>query len=89
VDERGGKIEPALHPARVALDAAVGGVLELDQREQVPGACRRLRRRQAEQPRLQHEQLPPGLARVEPGLLQRDADRGPRCAVFSKPAGLP
>ena len=28
----------------------------------------------AEQPRLQDEQLAPGLARVEPGLLQRDAD---------------
>ena len=28
---------------------------------------------QPEQPRLQHEQLAPGLPRVEPRLLQRDA----------------
>ena len=35
VDERRGEVEPPLHPARVALDAAVGRVLELDEREQL------------------------------------------------------
>ena len=66
-------------PPRVALDAAVGGVLELDEREQLVGARRRPSARgHAEQPRLQDEQLAPGLARVEPGLLQRDADLAAR-----------
>ena len=31
VDERGGEVEPPLHPARVALDATVGGFLQLHQ----------------------------------------------------------
>jgi hypothetical protein len=77
VHERGGEIEPALHPARVALDAAVGRLLELDEREQILGARRRGTRGEAEQPSLQDEQLAPGLARVEPGLLQRHADAPP------------
>ena len=57
---------------------AVGGVVELDQLEQLLGPRRRLRRGHAEQPRLQDEQLAAGLARVEPGLLQRDADPAAR-----------
>ena len=46
VHERGGEVQPALHAARVALDAAVGRVLELDQREQLVARARRPRRRQ-------------------------------------------
>jgi hypothetical protein len=73
VHERGGEIEPALHPAGVALHAAVGGVDELDQLDQLDGAGGRVAARQAEQLSLQDERLAPGLARVEPRLLQRDA----------------
>ena len=48
--------------------------VELDELEQLVGARRRLARREVEQPPLEDEQLAPGLPRVEPGLLQRDAD---------------
>jgi hypothetical protein len=74
VHERRCEVEAALHPARVALDAAVGRVLELDQREQLAGALGRLARGEPEQPRLQIQQLAAGLARVEPRFLQRHAD---------------
>ena len=75
VDERRGEVEPALHAAGVALDHPVGGVLELDQLQQLararsaaPSAL------EPEQPPVQDQQLAAGLARVEAGLLQRDAD---------------
>ena len=75
VHERGGEVEPALHAARVALDAAVGGVLELDELEQLARRARPPRRASSPNSRrLQDQQLAAGLARVEPGLLQRDAD---------------
>ena len=75
MDERRGEVEPALHAAGVALDDAVGGVLELDQLEQLARrAAPRPRRLEPEQPPVQDEQLAPGLPRVEAGLLQRDAD---------------
>ena len=75
VHERGGEVEPALHAARVALDAAVGGVLELDEREQLLGARRRPRAADSPNSRAcRTSSSRPGLARVEPGLLQRDAD---------------
>ena len=38
VHQRRGEVEPPLHAAGVALDHAVGGVLELDQLEQLLGA---------------------------------------------------
>ena len=59
-------------------------VLELDQREQLLGARRCLLRRHAEHPRLQDQQLAPGLARVEPGLLQRHADPAPRLVGIAR-----
>ena len=37
VDEREREVEPALHPARVALDLAVCRFLEADPREQLVG----------------------------------------------------
>ena len=45
VHERGREVEPPLHAAAVALDAPVGGVVELDQLEQLLRARRRLARR--------------------------------------------
>ena len=74
VHERGREVQPALHAARVGLDAAVRRVLELDEREQLARALGRLGGREPEQAGLQDQQLAPVLARVEPGLLQRDAD---------------
>ena len=44
VDEGRGEVEAALHPARVAADAAVGGVGEADPLEQGVGALAGLRR---------------------------------------------
>ena len=73
--ERRREVEPALHAARVALDHPVRGVLELDQRQQLLApapsapACA-----EPEQPPVQDQQLAAGLARVEAGLLERDAD---------------
>ena len=43
VDERRRQVEPALHAARVALDAPVGGVDEVDQLEQLLRPARRPR----------------------------------------------
>ena len=74
VHERRREVEPALHAAGVALDHPVGGVLELDQLEQLAAAALGRRAVEAEQPPVQDEQLAAGLARVEAGLLQRDAD---------------
>ena len=45
VHERRREVEPALHAAGVALDHAVGGVLELDEREQLLRALARPRTR--------------------------------------------
>ena len=72
--ERGREVEPALHAAGVALDHPVRRVLELDQRQQLPRALLGLGRAEAEQAPVQDEQLAAGLARVEAGLLERDAD---------------
>ena len=47
VDERRREVQAALHPAGVALDAAVGGVLELDEREQLLARARRACARRA------------------------------------------
>ena len=74
VHERRRQIEPALHPAGVALDQPVGRVLELHQLEQLLRALEAPRAGEAEQPPLQNEQLAPALARIEPGLLERDPD---------------
>ena len=43
VDERGREVEAALHAAGVGLHAAVGGVLEVDDAQQVVDARRRSR----------------------------------------------
>ena len=77
VHERRREVQAALHPARVAVDPPVGRVLELDEREQLAGPRGRVTGREAEEPSLQDEKLAARLARVEPGLLQRDADPAP------------
>ncbi len=60
VDQRRGEVEPALHPARVAADAAVGGRGEVDPLEQVVGAPLAFSAGQALQRRLQPNQLAAG-----------------------------
>ena len=77
VDERRGEVEPALHAARVAADAAVGGGGEVDPFEQVVGAPPALGGGDALQRRLQADQLAAGHQRVERRFLQGDADRAP------------
>ena len=91
VHEREREVEPPAHAARVAADAAVGGLGEADALEQLRGA-RRARRAaaQAVQRALHAQQLAAGHQRVDRRLLQRDADRAPdrvgRRATTSWPA---
>ena len=76
VDEREREVEPALHAARVAADAAVGGLGQPDALEQLARA--RLARSalgEALQRRLEQQVLATGEDRVERGLLERRADR--------------
>ena len=75
VDQRGGEVEAALHPARVGAYAAVGGVGEVDPLQQVVGAPASLVGRDALERRLQADQLAAGHQRVERRFLQGDADR--------------
>ena len=75
VHERRREVEPALHAAGVALDHAVGGVLELDQLEQLLRPARVASAASSPNSRpCRTSSSRPGLARVEAGLLQRDAD---------------
>ncbi len=64
-------------PPGVPLDASVGILDEVDELEQFPCSVGGLGPRHAEQPGLQDHQLAAGLADVEPGLLQGDADLPP------------
>jgi hypothetical protein len=77
VHERRREIEAALHAAGVALDHPVRGVLELDQREQLPRARRGLRRAEPEQPAVQDQELAARLARIQSRLLKCHADPPP------------
>ena len=76
MDERQREVEPALHPARVAADVAVGRFGQADPLEQlVARAASRSALREALQRRLQPQVLAAGEERVERRLLQRGADR--------------
>ena len=75
VDQRRGKVEAPLHPARVGADPAVGGGGEVDPLQQVIGAPAALRGGDALQRRLQADQLAAGHQRVERRFLEGDADR--------------
>ena len=77
MDERRGEVEPPLHPARVRPDAPVGGVLQVDDGEQLGHAVGGLASRHALEAALQREQFAAGLEVVESGLLERDADAPP------------
>ena len=74
--ERRGQVEAALHAAGIALGHPVGGVLELDERQQLLRALLGLGRVEPEQTPVHDEQLAPRLAGVEACLLQRDPDPG-------------
>ena len=74
VDQRKGKVEPSLHPARVALHLAVGGLGQPDALQQLVGARAAARARQRLERGLQPQVLAAGQQRVERGLLQRGAD---------------
>ena len=82
VHEREREVEPPAHAARVAADAAVGGLGEADALEQLHGAGARLGGAQPVQRALHAQQLAAGHQRVDRRLLQRYADRAPhRVAV--------
>ena len=76
MDQREREVEPALHPARVAAHAAVGGVGQADPLEQLVSPPRALGAWQALKRRLKAHVLATGEVWVERGLLERGADRG-------------
>ncbi len=75
VDQRTRQVQPALHPARVALHRPVGVFAQGHDFEQVvrPTVCVCVRN--SKQPGLQHELFPPRLKVIEADLLECDANR--------------
>jgi hypothetical protein len=73
VHQRRREVEAALHPTGVALEDAVGRVLQVDELEERLGARARGLLVHAEEAAVEDEQLASRLARVEAGLLERDA----------------
>jgi hypothetical protein len=71
---------PVVGCAGVALDLLVGGVLELDEGQQVLGPRRVVGRAEPEQAPMEDQQLATRLAGIEARLLQRDSDPVP-CGV--------
>ena len=83
VREREREVEPALHPARVAADLAVGCERQPDPLEQLLRADAALGAGDPVQRALEPEVLAAGEQVVERGLLQRGADR--RSAPWGPP----
>jgi hypothetical protein len=75
VDEREREVEPALHPARVAADLAVGRLGEPDAGDQAVAAALALVAGQPVHPGLEAHVLARRQERVERRLLEGDADR--------------
>ena len=75
MDQRGCKVEPTAHPARVRADAAVRRVVDVNPVEQRVSALLALGPRKSVQSRLKPNELATGHQRVEGRLLERDADR--------------
>jgi hypothetical protein len=75
VQQRQGEVQPALHPAGVAADLAVGGVREPDALDQLVAALRPVGPGHAVQGTLEAHVLPGGQVRVQGRLLERGADR--------------
>ena len=73
--ERERKVEPALHPAGVAADLAIGRFGQSDALEELLRARLALEARYPLQRRLQAEMVTPGEHRVERRFLERRADR--------------
>ena len=74
VHEREREVEPALHPARVAADLAIGRLAQADAVEQLLRARLPLGAGDPLQRRLQPQMVAPGQHRVERRLLERRAD---------------
>jgi len=83
VDERARQIEAALHPSGIGLGPPFGGVRQTDQLEQLIGAVAPGGACDPIEPALELEQLAAGLHRIEPDLLQRDADISPHLVVIA------
>ena len=75
VQQGEGEVEPALHPARVAADLAVGRVGEPDALDQLVAALGPVRLRHPVERALEAHVLAGGQVRIERGLLKRGADR--------------
>jgi hypothetical protein len=75
VDEAHGDAQPALHPARVALRDAVGGLGEAEPPEQLIDPWIEMLAAQSVELALKLQVLPAGGLFVDAGLLSDDADR--------------
>src|SRR3981081_1850125 len=82
MDERGGQSAPPLHPAGVGLRATVRRLGEADELEQLFRPLSSAASENAVEPALQRHQRTPGLARIEPDLLPRDADPPPNLGAL-------
>ena len=92
VDERGGEVEPPLHPAGVGRDPVTDGDTDVDERDEFVDTGLAFGPAQAVQAALQIEEFESGLLGVERRLLQGHADvEAHRSAwvVMSNPATVP
>ena len=74
MDQRGREVQPPLHPARVGLRAPVGRLGQAQEHEELLRAPPRVGPGDPVEPALELEQLASRLDRIEPDLLERDAD---------------
>ncbi len=77
VDQGRRQVEASLHAARVRLDLAVDGRADVDEPHDLLHAYGPFGPSQPVQPALEVEKFPPGLAVVERGVLEGDADLEP------------
>jgi hypothetical protein len=81
-DEARGQVEPAAHPARVGLGGPVGGLVEVEPGEQLPGPRAGLLAGEVEQLADHHEVLLAGQQLVDRGVLAGQPD------LLAHPRGL-
>jgi hypothetical protein len=83
VQQRQCQVEPALHPARVAAHAAIGGIGQADPFQERVATSLDLGERQAVQASLEAHVLTPRQQGVERSILEGDADHVPHRGPLS------
>lgn len=77
MDQGDGKVEPALHSARIGADPAIDGIADVDQVENCGHPVPDLGRRHAVETPLEVQDFASGLPIIERRFLQGDADAQP------------